>query len=598
MSKSKMACALSATVMTLGASVLAPAAWATSSEDFMDCLHSAESECVLSGDVEMNSLYQLDRDLTINLKGHNITSATTAKFFETRGHALTITGEGSISTTDTTNTGIVRVYGTGSVDAAERTSVTIGKDVTLNGPNPIVVYNTGVTAYNTTIDIYGTLNGHNSGIWMIGTIADKTNYPTINIHDGAVVAADDPIVDAEHRGGVAISAMGYARWNIDEATITGVGSGIGVKGGIVDIDGASVTATGDPSVLPPELYNNGINPSGAAIQVEKNAGYPGDIELNIVAGDFTSEYNDAVIYEYGEADAVKSIEVSGGTFNAEPAAEYIADGYVAYVGNEGAVYNVLPLMPAPSGEDYTGGEEGNANTVVLTKAASEILATLLDKYATLTDDTDDYLTLETESGTKFYVSSGDAKAILENGLMVSAKMYSSEFEEDGLYDGEREALNEVLVEGMTVYGYIDYSIELGTDGEYYGGVTETPEALTLTYDASDAPVVPEGATRVWKAVRLHFNPESGKYEATIIDAIYDEETRTVVFESDEFSAFAIVYEDIYEEKEEAAVEVTSPETGTMTAAGASASVAAMAAAVAVGVLTSIVSFTYLVRRKD
>lgn len=281
-------------------------AWAEAST-LASCLSSTENTCTLQGDETMSDLFTLDRDLTINLNGYKISSSSTAKFFEVKGHTLNIVGLGSIVTTNTANTGIIRVFGTDTADLGS-TRVTVDEGVTLSGPNPIVVYNNNGTAYNTQVDIYGTLNGQNSGIWMIGTIANKVNYPVVNIHDGAVISANN--TDSS-----AVSAMGYAEWNIGKATITGTGSGIGIKAGIVNIDGAIVKGTGNPAILPPATYNNGINPSGAAIQIEKNSGYAGGVELSISSGTFTSDYNDA-IYTYGPADgAISSIKVSGGTFS-------------------------------------------------------------------------------------------------------------------------------------------------------------------------------------------------------------------------------------------------------------------------------------------
>ena len=321
----RLASGFSALALILG-NVVIPAGSVFADTDFESCLAGTENVCALLEDVTMSGLYTLDRDLTIELNGHSITSSTTAKFFQVGGHTLNITGPGSISTADTTNTGIIRVYGTASADSSDHTQVTIGEGVTLEGPNPIVVYNTGTTAYNTQIDIYGTLAGQNSGIWMLGNIKDKTNYPLVNIHDGATITASN-------EDGVAVSAMGYAEWNIGEATITGSGSGIGVKSGIVNVDGADVTGTAAPEVLPPATYNNGINASGAAIQIEKNSGYAGGIELSVESGSFISEHESAV-YSYGTADSIESLAITGGVFSTDPA-EYLAGGYNSYDGGNG-----------------------------------------------------------------------------------------------------------------------------------------------------------------------------------------------------------------------------------------------------------------------
>ena len=70
---------------------------------------------------------------------------------------------------------------------------------------------------------------------------------------------------------------------------------------------------------PTEGYNNGVNSSGTAIQIESNNGYAGNIELDIKSGTIKSK-NSSVIYEYvgkGDTTQVKSISISGGNFVSE-----------------------------------------------------------------------------------------------------------------------------------------------------------------------------------------------------------------------------------------------------------------------------------------
>ena len=602
MIKHKLNYLLPVAVMATG--MFTPTAWATG-EAFLDCLQSAESVCTLTEDVTMDSLYTLNRDLTIDLNEHNITSNATAKFFQVKGYTLNITGSGSITTTDATNTGIVRVYGTDSADSGS-TNVTIDEHVTLDGPNPIVIYANKGAAYNTTVNVYGTLTGQNSGIWLIGTIANKTNYPTINIHDEAEVTASNPIVPAvqvgdQDAGGVGIAAMGYAEWNIDEATVTGVGSGIGIKGGIVNIDGASVTGIGDPSQIPPNLYNDGINPSGSAIQIEKNSGYPGGIELNIASGKFISEHKTAMI-EYGSADSIESIEISGGTFSDEPSFErpfedYLVNGYGAYPAKNMTLWNVLPVSEG-AGEDDSGDKGGSgAIAEELGNVANDVLGKLRDVYNDL--EGNDPLDLETMGGAKFWVFQDVAKYALEHGNNITAALDShGPYSMDVFSDDDLAQIRRLVGESKTPLALIEYWVDLyeGGDG-WLGEVTEIPYPITLTYDASEAPAVPEGKTRVWTVTRLHGNCEIGDMsgcQVDTIDATYDAETQLVSYVNDKFSTFIIAYEDVAEDE---AAGSGTPETGTMTREGASAVNAAIITSVAIGLLVSITSFAYLIRRR-
>ena len=102
-------------------------------------------------------------------------------------------------------------------------------------------------------------------------------------------------------------------------------------------------------------------------------------------------------------------------------------------------------------------------------------------------------------------------------------------------------------------------------------------------------------------VQVAYFDDEGK-EANRIDAELKGNSTDgyyVEFTTTHLSTYGVVGVNEPEEEtdEEVVAEADSPETGTMTAAGASASIAAMAAAVTVGMLTSIVSFTYLMRRR-
>ena len=598
--------------LALGSGVLAPAVWADGEYDLAGCAAGTEAKvCTLTSDVVLDSMITLTSDLTVDLNGHNITSASNAKFFEVRGHGLEIVGTGELSSGSTANAGMVRVYGTETAgESAARTNVSVGENVTISGPNPVVIYNysgTNKTAYNVTVDIYGKLHGHNSGVWMIGTVGDKTNYPVINIHDGAELTADAEIVDINNAGGVAASAMGYAEWNIGEATLTGVGSGVGIKGGIVNIDGATVTGTGDPTQLPPELYNNGIRPSGAAVQIEKNSGYPGDIELSIVAGEFTSVYNDTTIYEYGPAEAIKSVQVSGGVFNKPFDTGYLAEGYSAYEKPQD-VWTVDEATTVELPERIVI-KKGNSYTLELGEIAAKYVVTgmMANEFVSL-----DGLTISGNAAGEALLN----VALHEMGrgfdVTIPVDVYDLDDEDADVYveiapDGvDADYIEEqypgsvaafaTAANGKTKAGYYEIVAMLHT-GDGVIPMADLGGLATVTFDLPEGlPAVADGFTRYFYMLRYHDG------ETVAID-VKNNGDGTGSFENDLFSAFALVYEDVEEEAaDEGAASgesdsTTTPETGTVTAAGASASAAALMTAVAVGVITTITSFVYLIRRK-
>ena len=492
MVKHKLAYALSAIAVTLGAGVLTPAVFADGEAyDLEGCIKGTEETCTLTSDVEINGLIKITSDKTIDLNGHNITSATTAKFFEVKGRKLEIKGSGEISTTDTTNTGIIRVYGTDSKESTDDTLVIVHSGVKMNGPNPIVIYANKGAAYNTEVNVMGELVGQNSGIWLIGNVADKENIPHIYIYSATIKAegAEDS---------VAVSAMGYADWTIDSAVITGTGSGVGIKGGIVKINNSKITGTGDPVVLPPLTYNNGINASGAAIQIEENAGYPGGIELNVSNSTLKSEHKSA-IYRYGDVEgAVKSVNIAEDTkyqdnIETEDGKSWIEfDGPSKYDFQKEMVIEDVPISTLSLSDE--GG------------------ALVLARDIVLTDEDGNPIEIKKEDGVKLTVR-----------FAITADEYAALKEYNKIqmvyFDGGKEVERiDAELKGDDIEGY--YVEFITSHLSIYGVVGVNNDA-------------PAGA----------------------------------------------------------------PDSGTMTAAGASAANAAIVTAIAVGLLTSIVSFAYLIRRR-
>lgn len=275
----------------------------------------------LKNDVEVSDTITIDKNLTLNLGGYNVTFSKSKTNFKVEGGKLTVTGKGTIAEKVPY---YAPIYVIGSTDetVTDYSVVTIGKDVTLEGWSGIFIRETASnTAYGIKINFNGTINnkpdsagdkGH--GIYINGNMKHTKNAPVINIGDTAVINSH----------GTGIYAAGYAIWNIGKAKITGVECGLGIKSGVFNIDGATVKATGEDTT-PTAGYSNGINPSGAAIQIESNKDYAGKIELNIRSGKFISEKGIA-IYEYLDTTsntpatdtAVKTIDIKGGEFNSAP----------------------------------------------------------------------------------------------------------------------------------------------------------------------------------------------------------------------------------------------------------------------------------------
>lgn len=144
------------------------------------------------------------------------------------------------------------------------------------------------------------------GSVLTGKANDNRGGTAITIHDGAVIT--NP-----YSAGLYIPQDGTVI--VLGGTITGKSSGIALKSGALNISGGIIRATGEYKA-PTEGQSNGVNASGAAIQLESNSDYIGNIAVGITGGSFISEKGYS-LYEYlgkGEETQVKSISVSNGEF--------------------------------------------------------------------------------------------------------------------------------------------------------------------------------------------------------------------------------------------------------------------------------------------
>ncbi|MBQ4634616.1 MAG: hypothetical protein IJB71_04645 [Bacilli bacterium] len=263
----------------------------------------------LVADANLSESQLINKTVNINLNGHNITADESV--FTVQGGSLNLTGSGTIKELNPNYGAIVMK---GSEDATERnySTVSVGKDITLEGWSGIFVAQTNGKAYGVNVNMNGTINAVRdtndnvgAGIYINGKIQHKDNHPVINLTDTTKITST----------GDGLYVAGYATININGASITGTDSGLALKSGIFNINSGTISCTG-PDKTPTSGNTNGINPSGSAIQIESNSNYAGDIELNIKGGLIKSS-NSYAIYEYTPNSAttkVSNIAISGGEF--------------------------------------------------------------------------------------------------------------------------------------------------------------------------------------------------------------------------------------------------------------------------------------------
>jgi len=270
---------------------------------------SSNDTIKLISDVNLDETININKTVNINLNGNDITAPE--RVFLVQGGELNITGTGTIKETKP-NYGAIIVKGSTNLNDKQYSTVNIGENVTLEGWSGIFITHDNNKSYGVDVNFAGTINsvddtsgGTGVGIYVNGNIKDEKNSPVVTILDGAKINST----------GNGLYIAGYGTFNINEANISGTESGIGIKSGILNIDGATISSNG-PDKTPTGGYNNGIKASGTAIQIESNSGYAGNIELNIDDGTFIS--NDSfTIYEYigaGSTSQVIAMDISGGTF--------------------------------------------------------------------------------------------------------------------------------------------------------------------------------------------------------------------------------------------------------------------------------------------
>jgi len=305
----------------------------------------------LTADITMTEALVINKALTLDLNGNDLVFDANGSYsvqneiaIRVEGGNLTITGTGTISEAESWFAPII-VKGSKDKTAKNYSTLTVGEDVTLKGYYGIMVRQglaaDNYKAYGVTINFNGKIeslpevgstDSFGGGIYVNGFIkpADSEydehgnlpegaldNYPVINLSDTAVIET----------GGVGLYAAGYATWNIDGATITAKEAGIGAKAGEFNVTDATITATGDYAVG--TANGNGINATGAAIQIESNPSYAGLVSLNITGGTFTSEKGNA-IYEYNvdtsntPVTSVSEVSINGGEFTSAEGKDTIA----------------------------------------------------------------------------------------------------------------------------------------------------------------------------------------------------------------------------------------------------------------------------------
>lgn len=272
-----------------------------------------DGEIVLMDNITLSSGVTINgNDVVLNMNNNNITFEGSNYFFLVKGK-LEITGSGVIESMSASGASTIYVGTSTDISAKNYSTLTVGKDVTINTTQWGVTIWGQPKGYGATVNFNGKINatGDGGAITITGNLKNDgklENAPIINIGKTAVVKTTTDAV---------LYAAGIGVWNINGGVFEGK-SAIGIKTGKLVINDGTFTATGENKTG--ELYGNGIISTGSSIQIENNKGYAGNMEIVINGGTFNSNKG-LSIYHYPPTDnqenALKSLVINGGNFNAK-----------------------------------------------------------------------------------------------------------------------------------------------------------------------------------------------------------------------------------------------------------------------------------------
>lgn len=270
---------------------------------------SSKDTISLTSNISLEDTIEINKTVNINLNNFNIENDE--KVFTVQGGSLNLSGKGTIKEKNP-NYGAIMLIGSNDKSKEDFSTVSIGKDITLEGWSGIFINQNNNTAYGVRVNLDGKIKAVDDisgstgvGIYVNGKISNQENAPIINISSTSKIQST----------GVGIYSAGYAEYYINGAHIEGIESGLGIKSGYFNILDGTILGTGEDKT-PANGNNNGINPTGVAIQIESNPGYTGNIDLSIKNGLIQSN-NSNVIYEYtinNGPSQVQDINISGGKF--------------------------------------------------------------------------------------------------------------------------------------------------------------------------------------------------------------------------------------------------------------------------------------------
>ena len=562
MAKKRIAYALSAAALMAGSGLFAPTTWAEG-----DCVASdlASFEACLAGDSETISATG-----TIVVSGEGV-----EKIFVVNKD---INGAADYDLFHIEDGAKVVVRGTGTINAGRYFAIADGAELVIDGPtiNAISPSSYGVYAKDNgrvtmesgqVVADYAAFAGNNTtgdmNFYINGGLLKSNRYPAIYMPGQVDLVMRGGTLD----GGI-VARMGQIV--IEDGTINKQSSPVAGDG--LDVNYSSMPSMADEAITlvagsyksSNASYGNDMNVTIAGGNVQINGdivlydlgntatGYEQDVNVRIEEGrltGFKTKYTEEEIgfalksgYTAGlnyAADRI-NVEIIGGEFTTEPAEENIVPGYEAELNEDTNVYEIYPKLVDYSDWGIESDFDDEDQLPVYVEFDDEFIA---DRKATLS---------------ALVVENIDELTLTGEGELLGAVDIT-------MYDRDAHVI-EVSDNHLVVY--------IDLDEETYNELSQYDELYAVYFNED--------------------GEEEERFEVSL--EAYTEEDYAwywLSFETTHLSTYGIVGVNGEDEEESTA----APDTGTVTAAGASAVSAALVTAIAVGLLTSIISFAYLIRRR-
>lgn len=416
-------------------------------------------------------------------------------------------------------------------------SLTVEKDLWIYAPSKDFCISFWSDCNNATLNLYGGLSGGN-GVTVNGNI---TSPNAVNVN-GATITVN----------GHGIYQAGFATTSVKDSTIAANATGIEVRAGNLAVDNSNIKG-GDSLASSPNGGGTTIDGAGIAI-----AQHTTKQAIDVVVNSGTISGNHAIYEKNVQQNSPEDISkvklainggsftgavfsedlngfISAGTFNVEPVAKYVANGYVVTLNNAG-LYDITKKQAVVADKENKsdGSVVVNASDVkpqVAPEAQNQLAQAALDSANSLKSGKDLPVAVKDQQQLKIALGTIAPTDSVSATLVVNAQPSAVADEAINKAKNENEAVTSL---DLSVSLLVSVAKADGVVKSASAQVAQLPEELTIT-------VTVDPSTVKGKVVRIARNHDG---EVDFIDPInVDEATGAITFKTDRFSSYAVLTSD-------------------------------------------------------